>query len=399
MRLFTMLALAAIGIVLFQGTYFRGKTDKAYTKAVGHLPHDPDAAYAAIEPTFKYSNVVTLGKIGQTRDRFFATARDRVVVRMEDEDAGKGWFVIVAANLDLLRRAESDLDIDLSSHRNAIIEAARQAGDGYRERMALDDWDAYVAFVHRLAEDGEAAAGIEDSIGGMNAWLADLERTDRRAILERDTLVTATRGLAAGVTALGLTASASPRDPLVGPLDPPLTSSDLQNAMQNFRRAGNACRRYVRLFGEPIPEAIRLLKAKAAMNSSAIMAAHLIEQNDAGGWAVSPFMARLVVNPGADTIPSDAQVRGAYINGTAGGISNSLVELQALGRPTGEFGLLLAVQFRNQMFFAREIKSEGVGRSAEASYSRLRNNPASMDLGLGDFAVIEAGAPIWIALR
>lgn len=396
MRLFTMLALAAIGIVIFQGTYFRGKTEKAYTEAIGHLPDDPDAAYAAIKPTFKYSNVVTLGKITQTRDRFFATARDRVVVRMEDEDTGKGWFVIVGANLSLLQRVEIDLEIDLSAHRDAIVEAARRAGDGYRERLALDDWDAYVAFVKRLAEDGGPATGAE---GGIEAWLADLERTDRRAILERDTVLTATRGLAAGVAALGLTASASPRDPLVGPLDPPLSSSDLQNAMQNFRRAGNACRRYARLFGEPIPESIRVLKAKAAMNSSAIMAAHLIELNDAGGWAVSSFMARLVVKPGADSIPSDGEVRGAYINGTAGGISNSLAELQALGRPTGEYGLLLAVQFRNQMFFAREIKSEGVGRSAEASYQRLRNNPASMGLGLGDFAVIEAGAPIWIALR
>lgn len=396
MRLFTMLALAAIGIIIFQSVYYRGKTEKAYTEAVGHLPDDPVKAYATIEPTFKYSNVVTLGKISQTRSRFFDTARDEVVAGMEDEEAGAGWFAVVAGNLALMRQVEDDLEIDLSSHRDAIVEAARRAGDGYRERLALDDWDAYVAFVKRLAEDGGAVTGAE---GGMTAWIAELERTDRRAIGERDTLAVATAGLAAGIAALGITASTSPRDPLVGPLDGPLTSSKLQNAMQNFRRAGNACRRYTRLFGEPIPLAIRLLKAKAAMNSSAIMAAHLIEQNDSGGWAVSPFMARLVVKPGADTIPSDGEVRGAYINGTAGGITNALADLQALGRTDGDYGLLLAVQFRNQMFFAREINSQEAGRRAEANYQSLRNNPASMGLGLGDFGVIEAGAPIWIALR
>ena len=143
-----MLLLLVLGLAA-QGIYYRQQTSAALSKALGHLPQDPHAGYAAIKPVFGYSNFTSLGAARAAREQFFNELRDKAIAGIRNPNPDPAAFSNLLQALIVLAEAGKTPEFQLQGHSTAVLTAVREAEPQYRSSGSLAAWDAMIASLGR----------------------------------------------------------------------------------------------------------------------------------------------------------------------------------------------------------------------------------------------------------
>lgn len=393
-------SLVTIGIAIFavKAWYSRTQISAGAEEAINMLPDNPEGGYKKIEPVFGFSNATSFGMANETRDAFFNAVRDRTVTKLQRAKMDEGWFDHMVEALRVLRDAERDHGLQLEGHRAAIVTAARDAQPKLMENLSLVAWDN---FVDRIDKAQDADLIPKAPFEGYDEWRASLHKEDRRGIAVHAAVQAAAGKLGDGVRALGLTPGYAPTDPAVGALSEKVKDGQLIEAEQAFGAGAEECRRFMRTFklAEVPPELLEPL-GKLTCNQAAIKTAH-VQQMGTNELATnsSRYIVKILVAPGADAVPSEGQLYGAFVQGAAGQIEEAIRLLEkAASLPSAppELPQLLAAAYRSQAILGEVTQNPQWNQAGAARLQALKGRVIPNQTVSQSVATIEivAGVPI-----
>lgn len=339
-----------LGVALFGGQfwYFRSKANSHYERAARDVQNDANRAYEQFKPVFKISNFLTLGHAYRQGEKLFDRMRDLPIQALETSAPNDpGWYNEFRIKLEILQDA-SKHGFRLTGHQVAMVEALQRAEPKMRSTVGLEAWESMIRAMEASVERGTVPA---EAVPGLATWLAEVQKVDRRPFGLREAVWKAERRLREGVEALGLLASVSAEDPLIGVLPNPIGDSQLLAAENAFGWGRAACDLFVGRFKETdYPPELKPLYVKLDFNQAAMKVGHLEQKGVAElSQMTSEYLVGLIVSPNSAEVPTSAEIFGAFMQGMSGQLYHAQQIFESAGGAKAEERpMLRAVMFWTQ---------------------------------------------------
>lgn len=310
-----------------QGWYLNGKSAEYLAQAEAKLPWESAEGLTILGPTFRYSNLLTLGSVGRRHRAFATSIRDAVVGRCgSGEKLDAPWFtVVVRANLRVLLDMEKTHGIETREERLAILNALREFTPAIRDRQHLSAWRGLCDFVR----DAESEPAVPlDGMSDFESWRAEVLGTEIRPIALR-------QGSELGIKCLEDSRAAVATEPVAGtrlarlvkPSDPDAISAATRHCDAG-QQAISAAMAALKSPGEVDPE-LRGVWIRLSLNRMSMFLGHMIDLGPEGRHSGSSLLYDLYLRPDTEVIPSAAEMYGSFSNAILGGLTDIVARIEA----------------------------------------------------------------------